>query len=78
MADLEAQLQAAKADGARFVMIATDGVFSMDGYLANLPGITELAQRYGALVMVDDCHATGFMGPKGAGRLPMPGSMSTS
>ena len=67
MADLEAQLQAAKADGARFVMIATDGVFSMDGYLANLPGITELAQRYGALVMVDDCHATGFMGPKGRG-----------
>jgi glycine C-acetyltransferase len=67
MADLEAQLQAAKADGARFIMIATDGVFSMDGYLANLPEITKLAEAYGALVMVDDCHSTGFMGPKGAG-----------
>ncbi|ASM74018.1 MULTISPECIES: glycine C-acetyltransferase [Roseobacteraceae] len=67
MADLEAQLKQAKADGARFIMIATDGVFSMDGYLANLPGITKLAEAYGALVMVDDCHATGFMGPKGAG-----------
>ena len=48
-------------------MIATDGVFSMDGYLANLPEVTRLAQKYDALVMVDDCHATGFMGPKGAG-----------
>jgi glycine C-acetyltransferase len=67
MADLEAQLIAAKADGARFIMIATDGVFSMDGFLANLPEITRLAEVYGALVMVDDCHATGFMGPKGAG-----------
>ncbi|TMV66349.1 glycine C-acetyltransferase, partial [Thioclava sp. BHET1] len=67
MADLEAQLQAARADGARFVMIATDGVFSMDGYLANLTEITRLADRYGALVMVDDCHATGFMGPEGRG-----------
>lgn len=67
MADLEAQLQAAKAAGARHIMIATDGVFSMDGYLAKLPEITDLAARYGALVMVDDCHATGFMGPSGAG-----------
>ena len=67
MADLEAQLQAARADGARFILIATDGVFSMDGYLAKLPEITELAARYGALVMVDDCHATGFMGPQGRG-----------
>ena len=67
MADLEAQLQAAKAGGARFIMIATDGVFSMDGYLANLPEITKLAEKYGALVMVDDCHSTGFMGPKGTG-----------
>ena len=67
MADLEAQLQAARSDGARFVMIATDGVFSMDGYLAKLPEITALAARYGALVMVDDCHATGFMGPQGRG-----------
>ena len=48
-------------------MIATDGVFSMDGYLANLPQITTLAKKYDALVMVDDCHATGFMGPKGQG-----------
>jgi glycine C-acetyltransferase len=67
MADLEAQLQAAKADGARFIMIATDGVFSMDGYLAKLPEIRALADRYGALLMVDDCHATGFMGPQGRG-----------
>ncbi|SPH23661.1 2-amino-3-ketobutyrate coenzyme A ligase [Defluviimonas aquaemixtae] len=67
MADLKAQLKAARADGARFVMIATDGVFSMDGYLAKLPEIVALAETYGALVMVDDCHATGFMGPKGAG-----------
>ncbi|MGC1430237.1 MAG: glycine C-acetyltransferase, partial [Albidovulum sp.] len=67
MADLEAQLQAARADGARFIMIATDGVFSMDGYLAKLPEVTALAEKYGALVMVDDCHATGFMGPEGRG-----------
>lgn len=67
MDDLEAQLKAARADGARHIMIATDGVFSMDGYLAKLPEITDLAGKYDALVMVDDCHATGFMGPKGAG-----------
>jgi glycine C-acetyltransferase len=67
MDDLETQLRAAKADGARHIMIATDGVFSMDGYLAKLPEITALAQKFGALVMVDDCHATGFMGPKGEG-----------
>lgn len=67
MADLEAQLQAARANGARFIMIATDGVFSMDGYLAKLPEIVALAKTYGALVMVDDCHATGFMGPQGRG-----------
>ncbi len=67
MADLEAQLQAARAGGARFVMIATDGVFSMDGYLAKLPDITALAAKYDAMVMVDDCHATGFMGPGGRG-----------
>ncbi len=67
MGDLEAKLQQARADGARFIVIATDGVFSMDGYLANLPEITRLAREYDALVMVDDCHATGFMGPKGAG-----------
>ena len=67
MADPEGQLKAAKAKGARFIMIATDGVFSMDGTLANLPEITKLANKYGAVVMVDDCHATGFMGPKGQG-----------
>ncbi|MDJ0627189.1 MAG: glycine C-acetyltransferase [Rhodobacter sp.] len=67
MNDLEDQLTAARADGARHVMIATDGVFSMDGYLARLPEITALAERHGALVMVDDCHATGFMGPEGRG-----------
>lgn len=67
MADLEAMLKHAREEGARHVMIATDGVFSMDGYLANLPEITRLAKEYDALVMVDDCHATGFMGPNGAG-----------
>ena len=67
MADLEAKLAEARAAGARDILIATDGVFSMDGYLADLPGITRLAARYGAMVMVDDCHATGFMGPRGAG-----------
>lgn len=67
MNDLEAQLKKARDEGARFIMIATDGVFSMDGYLANLPEITALAEKYDSLVMVDDCHATGFMGPKGAG-----------
>ncbi|EEB85449.1 glycine C-acetyltransferase [Roseobacter sp. GAI101] len=67
MADLEGQLKLAREEGARFIMIATDGVFSMDGTLANLPEIAALAQKYEALVMVDDCHATGFMGPKGAG-----------
>jgi len=67
MEDLEAKLKDARAKGARHIMIATDGVFSMDGYLANLPAIREIADRYDAVVMVDDCHATGFMGPKGAG-----------
>ena len=67
MADLEVQLRAARDGGARFILIATDGVFSMDGYLADLGGIRALADRYGAMVMVDDCHATGFIGPHGAG-----------
>jgi glycine C-acetyltransferase len=67
MADLEGQLQLAREEGARFIMIATDGVFSMDGYLAKLPEIKALAEKYDALLMVDDCHATGFMGPKGRG-----------
>jgi glycine C-acetyltransferase len=65
MADLEAKLQEAKS--ARFRMIATDGVFSMDGYIANLPAICDLADRYDALVMVDDSHAVGFMGKRGRG-----------
>lgn len=67
MNDLEGRLKQARAEGARHVMIATDGVFSMDGYLARLGDIRALADRYDALLMVDDCHATGFMGPNGAG-----------
>lgn len=65
MKDLEQQLIAAK--NARFKLIATDGVFSMDGILANLPAICELADKYGAMVMVDDSHAVGFMGETGRG-----------
>ena len=65
MADLEAQL--AEAKGARRILIVTDGVFSMDGYLANLPAICDLADAHGALVMVDDSHAVGFMGAHGRG-----------
>ena len=67
MDDLEAKLKQARADGARTILIVTDGVFSMDGYIANLSGICDLADRYGALTMVDDCHAHGFMGAKGRG-----------
>ena len=67
MNDLEAQLKQADADGARFKLIVTDGVFSMDGHVANLRDITALAQRYGALVAVDDCHATGHLGDGGRG-----------
>ena len=67
MADLEAQLARARAEGARFILIATDGVFSMDGYLAKLGEIRALADRFDAMVMVDDCHATGFIGPQGRG-----------
>ena len=65
MADLEAKLQ--EAAGARFRLIATDGVFSMDGTIANLPAICDLADSYDALVMVDDSHAVGFMGTGGRG-----------
>ncbi len=65
MADLEQKLREAR--DARFRLIATDGVFSMDGYIANLPGICELADKYDALVMVDDSHAVGFMGARGRG-----------
>ncbi|MEO0546537.1 MAG: glycine C-acetyltransferase [Pseudomonadota bacterium] len=67
MADCEAKLQDAKAAGARHIMIATDGVFSMDGTLANLSALRQLADTYDAVLMVDDCHATGFMGTSGAG-----------
>jgi glycine C-acetyltransferase len=67
MADLEAQLKAADAAGARFKLIATDGVFSMDGFIAPLKQICDLADRHGALVMVDDSHAVGFMGRTGRG-----------
>jgi glycine C-acetyltransferase len=67
MTDLEVQLKQAEADGARHKLIATDGVFSMDGYIANLPAICDLADQYGALVMVDDSHAVGFVGDKGRG-----------
>ncbi|EMI18333.1 2-amino-3-ketobutyrate coenzyme A ligase, partial [Rhodopirellula maiorica SM1] len=65
LADLEAKL--ADASAARFRMIATDGVFSMDGYIANLPGICDLADKYDAMVMVDDSHSVGFMGKHGRG-----------
>ena len=65
MADLASKLEAAK--GARRILIVTDGVFSMDGYLANLPAICDLADEHGALVMVDDSHAVGFLGARGRG-----------
>jgi glycine C-acetyltransferase len=67
MAELEAQLVAADVAGARFKLVVTDGVFSMDGYLAKLPQICDLAEKHGALVMVDDSHAVGFVGPRGRG-----------
>ncbi|XLM21809.1 glycine C-acetyltransferase, partial [Chromobacterium piscinae] len=67
MADLEAQLIAAEEAGARFKLIVTDGVFSMDGIIANLKGLCEVADRHDALVMVDDSHAVGFIGETGAG-----------
>ncbi|MEL0109863.1 MAG: glycine C-acetyltransferase [Cryomorphaceae bacterium] len=69
MADLEKQLQA--ADGARFKIIVTDGVFSMDGYVAQLDKICDLADKYDALVMVDECHATGFIGKTGRGTVEL-------
>ena len=67
MAALEEQLKAAKEAGARNILIATDGVFSMDGVIANLKGVCDLADQYGALVMVDDSHAVGFIGQNGRG-----------
>ncbi len=65
--DLENKLKEAQAAGARFKLIATDAVFSMDGTIADLKGICDLADRYGALVMIDDCHGAGFMGERGRG-----------
>ncbi len=67
MDDLETQLKQAVADNARFRLIVTDGVFSMDGYIAKLPEIRALADKYGAIIAVDDCHATGHLGPQGRG-----------
>lgn len=67
MSELRTQLEQAKADGARHIMIATDGVFSMDGVIANLKGVCDLADEYQAIVMVDDSHAVGFVGANGRG-----------
>ena len=67
MEDLEEKLKEAKANNAKQILIATDGVFSMDGYIANLKGICDLADKFGAMVMVDDSHAVGFMGKHGKG-----------
>ncbi len=67
LADLAERLREARAAGARHLLIATDGVFSMDGFVANLRGICDRAEEHGALVMVDDSHAVGFMGPRGRG-----------
>ena len=75
MADLEKQLQQARADGARTIMITTDGVFSMDGFIAPLDEITALARKYDALVHVDECHATGFLGATGRGSAEVKGVM---
>jgi len=75
MADLRARLQEARAAGARRIMIATDGVFSMDGIVADIAGICDLADEFGALVMVDDSHATGFFGPTGRGAAEHAGAL---
>ncbi len=75
MADLETQLQAADSAGARFKLISTDGVFSMDGFIARLDEICALADKYDALVHFDDCHATGFIGANGRGTHELRGCM---
>jgi glycine C-acetyltransferase len=75
MADLEVQLKMARADGANNIIIVTDGVFSMDGIIADLKGVCDLADKYDALVMVDDCHATGFIGKTGRGSIEHCGVM---
>jgi len=67
MDDLETQLKKAREEGAQHILVATDGVFSMDGIIAQMDKVCEIAHRYGALVMVDDCHATGFVGKRGRG-----------
>ena len=73
LADLETQLKEARAQGAKNILIVTDGVFSMDGLVAPLDGICDLADQYDALVMVDECHAAGFLGPRGRGSLEAKG-----
>ncbi|NDA07088.1 MAG: glycine C-acetyltransferase [Flavobacteriia bacterium] len=73
MADLESQLKAADASGAKTKLIVTDGVFSMDGYVAQMDAICDLADQYDALVMVDECHATGFIGATGRGSIELRG-----
>ena len=75
MADLEAQLQAADAAGCKTKLITSDGVFSMDGFIAPLDEITALAKKYGALVHIDECHATGFLGASGRGSAEVKGVM---
>ena len=75
MADLEKQLQAANAAGSRFKIIVTDGVFSMDGFVAQIGKICDLADQYDALVMVDECHATGFIGETGRGSIELRGAL---
>jgi glycine C-acetyltransferase len=67
MADLEEQLKKARAEGARFILVVTDGVFSMDGYVAQLDKICDLADKYNAMTMTDECHAAGFIGKTGRG-----------
>ena len=71
---LEDALKQARADGARFTLIATDGVFSMDGAVAKLKDVCALADKYGAMVLVDDCHATGHLGDKGRGTPALTGA----
>ena len=75
LADLEAQLKQAKMDGARTILISSDGVFSMDGFIAPLDKITARAREYDALVHIDECHATGFLGPTGRGSAEVNGVM---
>jgi glycine C-acetyltransferase len=75
MADLEVQLQQARAEGARNILIVTDGVFSMDGYVAQLDKIVALAEKYEAMTMIDECHAAGFLGSTGKGTPELCGVM---